>query len=247
MKIIINNLALDYDDQGSGPVLVLLHGWQDRRQTFDALIPYVSGYRIIRLDLPGFGGSEHPPTAWRVDDYVECVAAFIGRLGLDVAGLVGHSMGGRIAISGLASGRLRASKLILIGAAGLSTSRTLRTRTYNMIAKIGKFITLIPPLSLYRRQWRERLYARAGSDYLGAGPLRGTYLNIINEDLAAAARSVTTPTLLIWGDHDQATPLAQGRRLQNLIVDSRLEVLPGGHFIHQDQPVRVARLMTDFV
>ena len=59
MKIIVKNLAIEYRDEGTGPVALFLHGWKDNLHTFDPLMPFLSDkLRIIRLDLPGFGESE---------------------------------------------------------------------------------------------------------------------------------------------------------------------------------------------
>ena len=74
MKVIVNNLATEFEDEGTGPVLLFLHGWKDSLKTFAPLVPgLASDYRVVRLDLPGFGGSEMPSRPWSVSDYVAFV------------------------------------------------------------------------------------------------------------------------------------------------------------------------------
>lgn len=249
MKVIVDNLAVAYHDHGKGRVMLMLHGWKDAGRSFDRLASQISGsYRFIQLDLPGFGDSELPRTPWTLADYVEFVEHFVEKLHLQVDVLVGHSMGGRIAIKGVASGSLHAHKLVLIGSAGIAKSNSLRNRMYKIVAKTGKAATLVPPLSLARTRLRRRLYQQAGSDYLTAGPLTQTFLSIIAEDLQAQARQIKIPTLLVWGSEDDQTPLSDGQALARLIPTSKLYVVNGaGHFVHLTHDPEVADRMKDFL
>ncbi|MBI4224942.1 MAG: alpha/beta hydrolase [Candidatus Sungbacteria bacterium] len=248
MKMIVQNLAIEYRDEGSGPVLLFLHGWKDSLHTFDLLVPLLSAdYRIIRLDLPGFGESEAPRTAWHVDDYAECVAECIKKLGINVGVIVGHSLGGRIVLKGIAANILDAQKIILIASAGIAERNTFRILFFRVLAKIGRLATAVPPFGFFRELLRKRLYGGLESDYLSAGPLKETFLNIINEDLSASAKMVTKPALLIWGSEDTQTPLQDGKRLATFIPGAALEVIPGsGHFVHQEKPAEVAGLIRKF-
>lgn len=249
MKVIVKNLALEYDDRGSGPVMLLLHGWQDDLHTFDPIVPLLApSWRIVRLDLPGFGKSEAPGRAWELDQYVSAVAEFIDKLDLHVEVLVGHSFGGRITIKGLGTGSLHAKKAVLIASAGVAKRNSPRRRFFMLIAKAGKMFTLIPPLRFVREELRKMLYKSTGSDYLKAGPLKDTFLKVVEEDLTSTARTVSVPTLLIWGDADTETPLSEGKLLSNLIRVSSLEVFGGaGHFVHLEKPGEVAQAITHFV
>lgn len=249
MKIIVQNLATEYQDGGSGPVMLFLHGWQDSSRTFDALTSHLSqGWRVIRLDLPGFGETEMPPAAWSIDDYGRFVATFIGKLNLHIAVLVGHSFGGRIAIKGIAEKYLYADKVVLIASAGTSSRRTIRNTFFGMGAVVGRALTAFPPLSLWREQIRQKLYRLIGSDYANTGALRDTFVRIIAEDLSAQARLVDIPTLLIWGARDTETPLADGQRLSSLIRGSVFRVIDNaGHFVHQEKPQEMARIIQAFL
>lgn len=249
MKAILEGLAVEYSDEGQGPVLLMVHGWMNRMDSFDDLCKELGGsYRIVRLDLPGFGGSETPPDSWHVVDYANLVQALVEKLGLASYTFIGHSLGGRIALRGIGSGILHPEKLVLIDAAGLARRRTLRNRAFTLIAKAGKALTVVPPFSRWRHALRKRLYARLGSDYFAAGSLSRLYLNIIQEDLAPYAPKVACPALIVWGSEDRTTPLAEGERIHELIAGSRLEVLEGvGHAPHRERPQEVAQLIKDFV
>ncbi len=249
MKIIVQNLAVEYQDEGAGKTILLLHGWQDNLKTFDALASLLSpAYRITRLDLPGFGQSETPPETWNVDNYVKFVQEFIQKLNLSVDALVGHSFGGRIVIKGVATQNLQSAKIILINSAGLSKSKTPRNVIWKIFAKIGGFIIYVPPFYFWKDKLRAKFYKSIGSDYLQAGKLKEIFLKIIAEDLSSSAREITKPALLIWGADDTETPLSDGQRLSQLIPESQLKIINStGHFAHQEKAQDVAKLIQEFL
>lgn len=249
MKVIVDGLAVEYKDEGQGPILVLLHGWMDSLKTFDALTEQLSAmYRVVRPDLPGFGGSEMPREPWHVEEYSRFVADLCAKLDLQPAAFVGHSLGGRILLKGFANGTLSAPKIVLIASAGVADRRTLRNWSYKMVAKAGRAATAIPPFTLLRAKLRAKLYAAAKSDYPTAGAMTPTFLNVIGEDLAPLAPLVKVPALLIWGSDDRTTPLAEGKRLESLMPHATLNVIDdAGHFVHQEYPKKVAELIRAFV
>ncbi len=250
MRIIVKGLATEYADEGKGQVLLFLPGWMNTFRNFDELTALLaSQYRIIRLDLPGFGGgTETPPPDWRVEDYVLFVKDFIEKIGFSPYILVGHSFGGRVAIKGVGQGSLLPSLLVLIASAGITKGRTFRNRALTVLAKIGKLIMYIPPFSLWRNQLRKKLYRKLGSDYLAAGALSQIYLNTIKEDLREYARKIVIPTLLIWGNEDRMVPLSDGKLFAEIVKDSQLKILSGvGHSPHSERPEEVARLIRSFL
>ena len=87
-----------------------------------------------------------------------------------------------------------------------------------------------------------------GSDYLAAGPLKETFLNIISEDLSDSAKKITQPTLLIWGEDDTETPLSDGKKMAGLIPNSKLEVIKNaGHFVYKEKTAEVAESIRKFL
>ena len=223
--------------------------WKSNLRTFDPIVQELaSRYRVVRLDLPGFGGSEFAGGDWTLDDYARFVGEFIKKLGIRVEILVGHSLGGRIIIKGLAIGIFHPQKVVLIASAGIAKRKTLRSAVILFVAKTGKAITAIPPFSLAREGLRKKLYRGIGSDYGDAGILKKTFLNIVREDLSESARGIAVPTLLVWGSQDTETPLTDGKRLSHLIPNSKLEVVPGtGHFVHREKPQEVVRVIQKFL
>lgn len=249
MKIIVRNIALEYEDQGTGQVLLFLHGWGDSAQTFSALKNYLpSGYRFISLDFPGFGQSEYPGGDWELSDYVTLVRDFLDKLSIKPEAIIGHSFGGRVAIKGLAQNILPASKLILIASAGVSDRKSAQNIFWQPFTKAFKLVFSLPGLNNFQGGLKSRFYKLIGSDYYSAGKMKGSFVKIINEDLSQIAPSINIPTLLIWGKGDTATPLADGVTLSKLIPNSRLETIPGaGHFVHSEKPEAVGKLISDFI
>jgi pimeloyl-ACP methyl ester carboxylesterase len=248
MQIIVNKVRLNYEDDGHGPVMLLLHGWQDSLRTFDPLVPELTKhFRLLRLDLPGFGNSQAPPSSWTLNDYVTTVQQFLGKLNLKPVVMVGHSLGARVLIKGTASGQLAAKRLVLLASAGIGKSNSLRNRAFKVMAKTGKVLTTFPGLQHGRRALRQGLYAAATRGNLNAGPLKNTFVQIVGEDLRPDAAGVKVPTLLIWGDRDIESLILDGRLVHRLITGSKLEVLHGaGHFLHLEEPEQVCRLIQEF-
>ncbi len=249
MKTIVNNIALEYMDEGQGPVLFFMHGWQDNLSTFEAIKnQLVAKYRVIRLDLPGFGYSDTPVTAWNLDNYIDCVSAFLQKMEVSPRAIVSHSFGGRITIKGIAIGKIKTEKVVLIASAGLSKRFTIKNLAIKIISKVVGVALRIPGISFWRDRVRNTFYKVIKSDYINAGALQNIFLNIIKEDLAKFAPQLQNETLLIWGDKDTATPIADGKRLAKLIPNSRLEILHGSsHFVHREKSEEVAKLILDFV
>lgn len=253
MNIVVQDLLTQYTDAGDpkAPVILMLHGWGVDSKNFAELSELLaSQYRVICLDLPGFGGTQAPVSAWFVHDYAAFVAQFMTKLGFsNILAVVGHSFGGRVVIKGLAEGTFAAHKAILLDSAGIKPTPSVRSHMFKLVATAGKNTMVLPGIRLLAPRLRRQLYQAAGSqDYLKSGELRQTFLNTINEDLSAAAARITVPTLLIWGAEDKDTPPADGQKLASIIPHSKLEIIAGaGHFVHTDATGRVASLMLEFL
>jgi pimeloyl-ACP methyl ester carboxylesterase len=111
------------------PVVLFLHGWGAPTATYRLLLDHLATYcRVVAPDLPGFGDSAEPESAWCVDDYVEWTLAFAAALGLREVILMNHSFGGRISIKLLARRPvpLTVKKAVFMDAAGIRPKRTAK-------------------------------------------------------------------------------------------------------------------------
>ncbi|HEV7943706.1 MAG TPA: alpha/beta fold hydrolase [Solirubrobacteraceae bacterium] len=246
----IDGLRVRHMREGAGSPVVVLHGWGASIETVASIVQVLR--RIVEvhaLDLPGFGESEAPHTPWGVDDYRRFLARFMDAVGVQSpAALIGHSNGGRVAIAMAASEPERVSRMILIDSAGIRPKRTFTYHRKVAMAKVGKHAAR--RLGAPGRKLRDLLVGRAASaDYAAASPqMRPTFVKLVNSDLRELMPQVKAPTLLIWGDGDTATPLADAHLMERLIPDAGLVVLEGaGHFSYLDQPAKFARIAQHFI
>ena len=99
-----------------------------------------------------------------------------------------------------------------------------------------------------RKKLRKKLYAKVGSDYLTADNLSSSFKKIVAEDLHSEASKILIPTLIIYGEEDDITPVAFGELYHQLIDGSTLEIVAGSsHFILRDKPKVVLKLIKDFL
>lgn len=249
MNIVVNGLLTNYHRTGSGKTIVLLHGWGDSLETFsDLQARLTSEYDVITLDLPGFGKTQAPEEVWGLTNYAHFVAEALKKLGVkDVYAYVAHSNGASVAIRGLGQGILSAEKVVLLGAAGIRNRQLGKRLVLKIVAKTGKVATFWLPIST-RKKLQKALYGAVGSDMLVAPHLQETFKRTVREDVQADAQKIAIPTLLIYGEKDRATPVLYGQIYHEIIDGSRLETIgSAGHFVHQDNPVEVAKMLKEFL
>lgn len=246
----IQNIRVAQRIVGSGTPIVMLHGWGADSTLLWPLGEKLAsgGFRVYMPDLPGFGGTGLPPTAWSVQDYVHFVLAYLDHHQLRQVYLFGHSFGGRLSLVLGADHTERILKIALSGSAGIrlpgqsqtSPRLTIYKTIRDTLTRIG-----LRTLSDQLRTWYNNRYA--SEDYKNAGPLRETFLKVVNEDLTPFAKRVQPSTLLFWGDKDDATTLAEGKLLEQLIPDAGLVVYPGaGHYAYLERADEVARVILHF-
>ncbi len=246
MKIIVDNLATKYSESGHGPTVLLLHGWGSSGDIFVRLTESLKlSHTIVALDLPGFGGTELPPVTWGVADYAQFVLRFCEKKGFQPDIILGHSLGGQIAVYMVGNGLISPKKLILISAAVIRTKPTPGKHAIRLLAKTGKSILGTSRLG---NAARARLYKSVGSaEYLDLPAMQATYRRVITEDQTAPARKINCPTLLLWGCDDRDTPLDEGRTLSNVIPAAKLVEFVGGHFVFLDDEQNVTAAIIEFL
>jgi pimeloyl-ACP methyl ester carboxylesterase len=222
---------------GDLPILVL-HGWGAHLEAVEPILVALEGAAdVVALDMPGFGESDPPAEGWDADSYAEFVLAFLTKLEIDRCHVIGHSHGGRVGICLAADHPERVDRLLLCDSAGLRPKRGLRYHRRVAAAKLGRLAGRLggPP----GRRLQERLRRRVASrDYLEAPEaMRATFRMVIAQDLAERLPRIKAPTLLVWGDEDEDTPLWMAHRMEELIPDAGLVVLEGaGHYSYVDAP-----------
>lgn len=239
-----------YARTGAGTPTLLLHGWGASSDLFAGTMRGLGeGFDLIAPDFPGFGATPPPPVAWGVGEYVDWTLALMDWLGVERANLVGHSFGGRVAIKLAALHPERVARVVLTDAAGIRPKRDwryhARVRSFKLMRRLAQARYTPQPL----REWAGAQVARQGSpDYKAAsGTVRGSFVRVVNEDLRAYLPRIAAPTLLIWGDRDEETPLADGQLMERLIPDAGLVVFAGaGHYAYIEDSARFCVIVKTF-
>jgi pimeloyl-ACP methyl ester carboxylesterase len=250
---LVDGLRVVYREDGppGAPPVLVLHGWGASKEAVASIqIALRATHRTIALDLPGFGESDPPPVAWGSEEYAALVRSFMASMGIGRASLIGHSHGGRVSIALAATHPEMVDRLVLVNSAGLRPERgpTYYARVYGF--KVGRKLLASSPLAGPVGAPLRRLFeARFGStDYREAGTMRGTLVRVVNEDWRRLLPKIAASTLLIWGELDEETPLADGKVMERLIPDAGLVVFPGaGHFSYADDPDRFGRVVRHFL
>jgi pimeloyl-[acyl-carrier protein] methyl ester esterase len=254
--------ALSYRDQGSGPALLLLHGWSRASSDLDRLAARLaSRHRVVRLDLRGHGGSA--PGPFTLANLAGDVAALAGTLDLRDALLVGWSLGGQVALAALPRLGARVVRLALVGATPRFTEgdgwpHGLPARA---VAGLAARLQRQPERTLARflddcfapgelsAEARADLAAPGGAATAGpdlACALAGLDL-LAGTDLRAALPGVTQPALLLHGEADGIVPVGAARAAAALLPTARLVTFPAtGHAPFLSREAEVAALLEGF-
>lgn len=261
----VGDIRVHYQEKGSGTPLILIHGYSSSVFTWKDQFDVLSRkFRVIALDLKGFGFTSKPDGDYSRRAQGELVAAFLDRLNIGSAWLVGNSMGGETALNVAVLHPDRVLGLVLIDSAGVQVpGRTSLAPAYLQIPVIGRLLTALALTSdkLVREglqksffddskvtddrvaYYYQPLKTRGGQ--LAATRARTQFGDFPIEDKLS---SIKVPTLIIWGDHDELIPLEAGKKLNSVIRESKLVVFENcGHVPQEEMPERVAAEITNFI
>lgn len=260
----VDGLRLRYVRAGSGPPVLLLHGFVSSIYSWKEIIPELAErHEVVALDLPPFGGSEIPaelsPTL-----YEDLVPHVLDALGLDRIAIVGNSLGGAVAIVTAVRHPSRVERLALIDPAGFNFDPAERPWLLRLVGSpvvspvVGRLPVRRAVVSLGLQQVLhddDRVTRERVDEYL-APLLRpravGAAIAVLRERQAlgfpAIVSEVRQPTLVIWGAEDTWIPPAHGRRFEEAIRGSRLVTLPGcGHVPQEECADRVLQHLVPFL
>lgn len=249
----VDGLAIHYQDTGrpDAPVLMLLHGFGSSLQTWDAWVPQLaSDYRVIRLDLSGFGLTGANPS----QDYSEArdlatLQHFADQLGLTGFSVIGHSLGGKMAWSLAAAEPERVKALVLMAPDGFAPPEQWGTKPYEVPAIMGLMKYSLPKILVRKfvgaafsdpQHLTESLVDRY-HDMLRAPGVRQAILDrgqqTIYTNPIARLQQIRAPTLLLWGEDDRMIPSSQAASYAQVLQRSDTVVLPNlGHVLQEERP-----------
>jgi pimeloyl-ACP methyl ester carboxylesterase len=259
----IDGHDIHYIDTGRGEPVVLVHGWNGSTFNFRYTIPELARRaRVVAVDLLGFGYSARPRDAdYSLTAQAERVRALMDRLGIARASVIGHSMGGGVALRLALAHPERVSRLVLAD----SVSVRRRTRGVRIGAAVAPLLPLLAPLTTHRRRFRERVLSSAVHDPALLTPemmeghfrplrMRG-HLRVLRQLVRDRRReplvepsSIRQPVLILWGEHDRWLSPSHGEELAALIPDARLlRVRGAAHLPLEEQPAWCNRELLKFL
>nr|WP_216652626.1 alpha/beta fold hydrolase [Nocardioides sp. zg-1308] len=261
-----------YVRAGSGPVVLLLHGLGCDHTTWDPVIGQLSRtHTVIAPDLLGHGSSDKPRADYSVGGYANGMRDLLTVLGVDTATVVGHSLGGGVAMQFAYQYPERTERLVLVASGGLGpeVSPAIRAVTTPGFQEVMGLLTL--PGLRHVTTTALRVLSRTGVPELrDLGEVAAIYDSFKDPQTRAAIRHVVRavvdwkgqvitmadraylteamPMCVIWGADDQVIPVAHAQNAGELAPTARIEVVPNaGHFPHKDHPERFVRILRDFI
>ncbi|MFA6574049.1 MAG: alpha/beta fold hydrolase [Nocardioides sp.] len=257
---------------GTGPSIVLIHGMAGSLTTWDPVFADLArSCDVIAVDLPGHGSSSRSVDDYSLGSLAASVRDVLDALEVKTATIVGHSLGGGIAMQFMYQFPERCERLVLVSSGGLGREVTpmLRALTVpgaGLALAVGARLQhqrhvvaagrLARPLA--RRVWNDLPYMLRQMATLDDPETRRSFLATINAVIDVGGQGINAsdrlhlaaglPTLIVWGEKDRMIPSGHGYAAAELIPGSRFELVPGaGHYPHEDSPDLFASIVTDFV
>ena len=265
-RAVVEGIELHWFEYGPvtrRPPVLLLHGLSDSHLTWARIAPELArDRRVLALDLPGHGFSDRPDAGYELDWYARVVAAWIESLGIRRLDVVGHSLGGGIALMLLLHCRPRIRRVVLEAPGGLGKRVTWALRLASLRAVVerlgqpfmafgvwlllrrararlspGELATL---KSIENRPGTARAFARTVSDLVDWHGQRHSFFH------RAADIAELPPIAVLWGDCDGVLPIEHGRAFARAVRGvSFVEVRGSGHSVHHDAAASFLRAVRD--
>jgi len=246
-----------------GPAVLLIHGFGSSLHTWEAWAPLLEDrFRVVSLDLPGFGLTGPDPTGDYSDERsIVVLAALMDRLGIGRAAVVGSSMGGRIAWRFAAAEPARVSKLVLMAPDGFASMGREYGRAPERLPWLLRLLPYTAPKPLLSRTMRnayavpgvltDAVVDRYHAMLLAPGVRRAVLDRVLQSRLLppeAILATIRAPVLLLWGELDRAVPASHAPDYERILSDVRTVILPGiGHVPMEDAPEASARALRVFL
>ncbi len=210
------NYSISYEihNNSKKDTLIFLHGWGSSKEIMrDSFLKYLSEYKLLFIDLPGFGNSSiiHP---LNTKEYADIVDTFLQILHVEKNVIFGHSFGGKVATL------LNPKVLVLLSSAGIKNPKSIKTRVK---IKLFKLLKPIVGNSLYK------IFATKDIEGLSQ-TMYETLKKVVDEDFSPIFVNFKNRALIYWGKEDRAVPLNNALKINSFIKNSKLRVYEGDHF-----------------
>jgi pimeloyl-ACP methyl ester carboxylesterase len=271
-EIRLHGHRVTYKRAGWGPVVVLIHGITGSSATWDDVIePLSENFTVVAPDLLGHGESAKPRGDYSLGAYASGIRDLIAAIGHDRATVVGHSLGGGVAMQMAYQFPERVERLVLVSSGGLGREVHLLLRAAALPGSEFVLPLLASPSLIGRLDGLGailgRLGLQAGADleemWTGFSSLadpgaRAAFIHTLRTILDPGGQRVSAtdrlylaeemPSLIVWGERDPIIPYRHGLQASEIMPGSRFITFPdAGHFPHRQDPRRFVRELTDFM
>lgn len=273
-RMVLHGAEMRYVDTGTGPVVVLVHGLMSSGDTWRLQVDRIAGagFRVVVPDLFGSGESAKPAGDYSLSSHAASLRDLFDKIEVGTATLVGHSLGGGIAMQFAYLFPARVDGLALVSSGGLGRDLNLALRA----ATLPGSELVLPVLAAARvhdigdrllRAWStahlptinpgaveawQLLASLADADARRAFLASSrSVIDVTGQTVSAKAKLATMsalPTMLVWGERDRMIPPSHLQAARRELPRSRVELLPrSGHFPHLDEPDAFNRALLDFL
>ncbi|MBW4651259.1 MAG: alpha/beta hydrolase [Kastovskya adunca ATA6-11-RM4] len=268
-----NGIRLHYVTQGEGPLMLMLHGFPEFWYSWRHQIPeFAKDYKVVALDMRGYNESDKPSeqSAYVMEEFIKDVEGVIAGLGYEKCVLVAHDWGGAIAWNFAYAHPEMVERLMVLNmphpakfAAGLQTPQQLLKSSYIFLFQLPmlpEWLLQMNDYALLRNAFREmainkNAFSEADIEaYKNAAAKPGALtamLNYYRNAIGSFAQEwdlLTVPTLMIWGESDQALGKELTYGTEEYVQDFRLKYIPNcSHWVQQERPELVSQYMREFL
>jgi pimeloyl-ACP methyl ester carboxylesterase len=271
-QIDLHGHKVEYRRAGSGPPVVLIHGMINSSRHWEQVaLDLADSYTVIAPDLIGHGDSATPRGDYSLGAHAASIRDLLTVIGIERASVVGHSLGGGVALQFFYQFPQRTERLALVSSGGLGRDVSPMLRSASVPGASALLAGAAHPRVIAGLEGgAARLRARGSGHavYLQAvaralRPLqdrgsREAFLHTLRSVIDPRGQRVSAtdrlylltdlPTLIVWGERDHTIPLAHGRKAHEAIRGSRFETLPrAAHFPHLEDPSGLARILREFL
>lgn len=271
-KVVLHGHELSYVDNGSGPVVLFIHGILGSQGQWAELVDRIDDdHRVVAPDLFGHGDSAKPTGDYSLSSHAATLRDLLDHLGIERVTLVGHSLGGGIAMQFYYLFPDRVDRLVLVSSGGLGreVNLVLRSATLPGAEQVLSVVASAPVLEKVEALGRgaRKVGWKPGADLgaiwrgftsLGDSESRRAFLATTRAVIDFGGQSINAyghlgsvtspPTLIVWGSKDRMIPAWHAISAQRAVPGCKVELFEGaGHFPHLDDPDRFARVLREFM
>lgn len=247
------------------PSLILVHDFLCSHLSFDDIIDSLAPrFHVLVPDLPGFGESAKPPPtrhSYGVEGFAECIADLVAAYGLGRAAVLGHGLGGAVALTLATHYAELVTRLALVDPLCYPFPLSFKTRLLLLPVAGGVLFKQLYGRRLFRNYFTDQVFSRGAAipqerldrhyRYFNTPSARESAYAVLRaavdtRPVAARITRVSQPTLIMWGRDDRLLPPAFALRLAREMTNTRLELFDTGHSPHEERPQDFVFVATEF-